>query len=52
MWHLERSRMPLRLGITPGAGLVTPFKLRLDSVSMEESVVILIFVDVLVEETT
>ena len=44
--------MPLRLGTTPRAGLVTPFKLRPDSVCMDESVVILTLVDVLVEETT
>ena len=45
-------RIPLRLGMFPGAGWVRSLRLRPDSVRMELSVVILTLVEVLVLETT
>ena len=42
--------MPWRLGTSPGAGWVTSFRLRLDSVCMELSVVILTLVEELVDD--
>ena len=50
--HLDRIRMPRRLGTIPGAGLVTSLRLRPVSVRMELSVVIFTLVDKLVEDTT
>ena len=50
--HLDWIRMPRRLGTIPEAGLVTLLRLRPVSVRMELSVVILTFVDKLVEDTT
>ena len=50
--HLDRIRIPRRLGTIQGAGLVTSLRLRPVSVGMELSVVILTLVDEPVEDTT
>ena len=36
-WHMERIRMPWRLGTSPGAGCVTSLRLRSVSVCRVES---------------
>ena len=50
--HLDRIRIPWRLGTISGAGLVTSLRLRPVSVRIELSVIILTLVDELVEDTT
>ena len=50
--HLEGIRIPQRLDTSPGTGWVMSLRLKPDSMHMDESIVILSFVDELVDEIT